>query len=272
MRPPSTVVAAAAAGLVAGAAATAAGLAGASAAVVAALLAVALVALGAAVAGLGVWLSLRSPDAETDAGDEAEEAVEAEEVRERKGPRLTRRHVLAGAGVSAVAVTAVALPARRRIDGATAQLRVTSWASGVRLVDERGQPVPAGAVATGELFTVHPEGAEDEVDSQAVLVREPPSRIVHAPGREDWAPEGLLAYSKLCTHMACPVGLYQQRSGTLVCPCHQAVFDLLDAGRAVQGPARRALPQLPLEIDPDGYLVARGDFSGAVGTGFWGRP
>jgi ubiquinol-cytochrome c reductase iron-sulfur subunit len=269
VKPPSTVLAAAATGLVVGAAAAAAALAGASAEPVAALLAVALVALGAAVAGLGVWLSLPSPDAETDTGDEA---VEAEEVRERKGPRLTRRHVLAGAGVGAVAVTAVALPARRRIDDATARLRVTSWAAGVRLVDERGQPVPAGAVATGELFTVHPEGAEDEVDSQAVLVREPPSRIVHAPGREDWAPDGLLAYSKLCTHMACPVGLYQQRSGTLVCPCHQAVFDLLDAGRAVHGPARRALPQLPLEIDPDGYLVARGDFSGAVGTGFWGRP
>ena len=127
-------------------------------------------------------------------------------------------------------------------------------------------------VVEGELLTVYPEGAVGDVDAQAVLIREEPGRFAPDPERSDWAPEGIVIYSKLCTHMACPVGLYQQQQGTLLCPCHQASFDVLDGGRAVHGPARRALPQLPIRIGADDTLVARGDFSDAVGTGFWGRP
>lgn len=198
----------------------------------------------------------------------------AVEVREQKGPRLRRRQLLlgAGAGTAAAVAVAVAFPASRRVGDATERLRTTSWFDGARLVDADGALVRADDVVTGELVTVYPEHAVGSVDSQAVLVREGPGRFVPDDERPDWVPEGIAVYSKLCTHMACPLGLYQQQTGTLLCPCHQAVFDLLDGGRALQGPARRALPQLPIRIDDDGHLVARGDFSDAVGTGFWGRP
>jgi ubiquinol-cytochrome c reductase iron-sulfur subunit len=197
-----------------------------------------------------------------------------EEAREQKGPDRQRRQLIlgAGAGVAALTATAVAFPAARRAGSAAERLRSTSWAEGRRFVDADGTLVRAADVGLGELVTVYPEGAVDAIDSQAVLIRESLARFVPDPERPDWVPDGLAAYSKLCTHMACPLGLYQQQSGTLLCPCHQAVFDLLDGGRAVQGPARRALPQLPIRIDADGHIVSRGDFSDAVGTGFWGRP
>jgi ubiquinol-cytochrome c reductase iron-sulfur subunit len=222
------------------------------------------VGLGAALTGvLAAWVSKRLAPGEPD-----------EEPREQKGPDQRRRRLIlgAGAGAAALTATAVAFPAARRAGSASDRLRSTSWSDGRRVVDAEGVLIRADEVAIGELITVYPEGAIDTIDSQAVLIRESLSRFVPDPERPDWIPEGIAVYSKLCTHMACPLGLYQQRSGTLLCPCHQAVFDLLDGGRAVQGPARRALPQLPLRIDVDGHLVARGDFSDAVGTGFWGRP
>lgn len=196
------------------------------------------------------------------------------EAREQKGPDLGRRQLLmrAGAGGALAVATVVALPALRRTGDATERLRSTVWARGVRVVDPDGTPIVASAVVTGELLTVYPEGSVGSVDAQAVLVREEPARFADDPERRDWVAEGIAVYSKLCTHMACPLGLYHQQSGTLLCPCHQAVFDVLDGGRAIQGPARRALPQLPVSIDAEGHLVAEGDFADAVGTGFWGRP
>lgn len=196
-----------------------------------------------------------------------------EEPRVQKGPGgSTRRNLLRG-GIGATAVTlgAVAIPAWRRVERGTDELRSTAWAAGVRVVDERGEIVRSSQVAEGEVLTVYPEGAVGDVSSQAVLIRESPDRFVADLERPDWVVDGLVAYSKLCTHMACPLGLYQQQTATLLCPCHQAVFDVLDGGRALEGPARRALPQLPLSVVDD-VVVARGDFSDAVGTGFWSRP
>jgi ubiquinol-cytochrome c reductase iron-sulfur subunit len=91
------------------------------------------------------------------------------------------------------------------------------------------------------------------------------------PGRENWAIDGVVAYSKLCTHTGCPVGLYQAEAGLLLCPCHQSTFDVLDGARPVFGPAARALPQLPLGRNDRGELVALGDFSSPVGAEFWDR-
>ena len=90
-------------------------------------------------------------------------------------------------------------------------------------------------------------------------------------GREDWTVENIVAYSKICTHAGCPVGLYQAELGLLLCPCHQSTFDVLEWARPVFGPAARSLPQLPLALDDDGYIIATGDFSGPVGPGFWDR-
>ena len=148
----------------------------------------------------------------------------------------------------------------------------TPWRPGVRVVTEAGRPVAATDLAPGGVLTVFPEGRTTAADAQALLIRVYPAQLKPVPGREGWSPEGFVAYSKICTHAGCPVGLYDQRSGDLFCPCHQSVFDALDGARPTAGPAIRPLPQLPLTVDTDGFIVAQGDFSEPVGPGFWNLP
>jgi quinol---cytochrome c reductase iron-sulfur subunit len=148
----------------------------------------------------------------------------------------------------------------------------TAWAAGTRLVTREGAPVRAGQLTLGEVLTVYPEGHARDGDVATVLVRVDPGKLRPRPGREDWAPDGLVAYSKLCTHLGCPVGLYEQETARLFCPCHQSAFDVLGGAEPLAGPAARPLPQLPLEIGPDGELRARGDFSAPVGPEFWELP
>ena len=126
-------------------------------------------------------------------------------------------------------------------------------------------------LSVGGTITVFPEGAEQAGDAQVVLIRVAPGRNRPRRGRETWAPEGNVAYSKICTHVGCPVGLYQEDTHELVCPCHQSTFDVLDGARPRFGPATRPLPQLPLAVDGEGYLVAQSDFTEPVGPGFWNR-
>lgn len=185
-----------------------------------------------------------------------------------------RRRLLGGAAVAVVIVGGLgaSIPFRSVIRRAERRLRRTSWGPGTRLVDDRQQPILAEDLELGTFITVWPEGHRDEGDSQAVLIRLRDDRSVTAPGRDDWVVEGCVAYSKLCTHMGCPVGLYQTRSDLLVCPCHQATFDVLAGAKPVRGPASRPLPQLPLAIDDEGHLVAFDDFPEPVGPGFWSRP
>ena len=149
-------------------------------------------------------------------------------------------------------------------------LRETPWAPGVRLVDDAGRLVPVDELQVGGLLTVFPEGHAGSADAQTVLLRVGIERICAPALRGRTGPRsGHLAYSKLCTHAGCPVGLYQQQAHTLVCPCHQASFDVLDEARPVFGPAARPLPQLPLAVDDDGHLVARGGFTAPPGPTFW---
>jgi ubiquinol-cytochrome c reductase iron-sulfur subunit len=96
-----------------------------------------------------------------------------------------------------------------------------------------------------------------------------PGLLQPVKGRETWSPQGFVAYSKICTHAGCPVGLYQAQLHELLCPCHQSNFDVLSGARPLFGPAAVALPQLPLRITPDGFLAATGDFSEPVGPYFW---
>jgi ubiquinol-cytochrome c reductase iron-sulfur subunit len=150
----------------------------------------------------------------------------------------------------------------------------TAWANGKRLVQEDGTPVRLDDLAVDGVVTVFPQGFEehDKADAQTLLIRVDPAKVRPREGRETWSPEGHLAYSKLCTHAGCPVGLYQTQSGHLLCPCHQSTFDVFDGARPVFGPATRSLPQLPIAVDEDGYLVAQSDFTEAVGPAFWERP
>ena len=197
-----------------------------------------------------------------------EAAAEADFARDGL---LTRRSaILRTLAVAAGALGAAALfPLRSLGPGPGRSLLTTPWRRGLRLVTEDGRTVRAEDVPRGGLVTVFPEGHTDAADAQAVLVRVDAALIQPAPGREDWAPDGLLAYSKICTHAGCPVGLYEAQSHELLCPCHQSTFDVLRHARPVFGPAAAPLPQLPLRIDGDGYVVADGDFSDPVGPAFW---
>jgi len=145
----------------------------------------------------------------------------------------------------------------------------TAWRQGSRLVTPEGAPVAATNLPVGGVLTVFPEGHTGSADSQTVLIRVDPSTLQPLPGRESWSPDGYLAYSKICTHAGCPVGLYEQSSNSLFCPCHQSVFDVLEGAKPIGGPATRPLPQLPLEVGADGFLRAQGDYTEPVGPGFW---
>lgn len=145
----------------------------------------------------------------------------------------------------------------------------TAWRRGSRLVTPEGAPVAATNLPVGGVLTVFPEGHTGSADSQTVLIRVDTSTLQPLPGRESWSPDGYLAYSKICTHAGCPVGLYEQSSNSLFCPCHQSVFDVLEGAKPIAGPATRPLPQLPLEIGADGFLRAQGDYIEPVGPGFW---
>jgi ubiquinol-cytochrome c reductase iron-sulfur subunit len=149
------------------------------------------------------------------------------------------------------------------------QLAKTAWRNGARAVREDGTFVRASDVPIDGILTIFPEGHTDDGDVPAVLVHLREGLYQAPPHRADWAPNGYVAFSKLCTHAGCPVGLYQAASKQLYCPCHQSVFNVLQGARPVSGPATRPLPQLPLRIDANGFIVAMGDFSDPVGPGYW---
>ncbi len=155
-------------------------------------------------------------------------------------------------------------------------LRRTRWTKDARLVDiVSKRPVHVGDLEIGGLLTVMPEGVtvEDEnaATSPTILIRMRPGELQQVKGRENWAPEGYVAYNKICTHAGCPIGLYEQQTHLLFCPCHQSTFDAARHCKVVFGPAARALPQLPIYIDSEGYFRAQSDFTEPVGPSFWER-
>jgi ubiquinol-cytochrome c reductase iron-sulfur subunit len=185
------------------------------------------------------------------------------------GRRRFLRRLLGGA-VTALGA-ALLFPIRSLGPNPGTSLEHTSWGPAARAVDSDGKPVHRSDVAVGGAVTVFPEGHVGDASAQVVLVRASDQPIVTRPGRESWSPVGYLAYSKVCTHAGCPVGLYQADTHQLLCPCHQSAFDVLDRARPVFGPATRALPQLPLAVDPDGYLRAQSDYHEPIGPAYWNR-
>ncbi len=150
-------------------------------------------------------------------------------------------------------------------------LRETDFDTGVRLVTVDGVPIKSDQLGVGELVTVFPEGHTNAADSPTLLIRYDEEKFLPLGGREDWVAEGMVAYSKICTHAACAVGLYQNVTGLLLCPCHQSTFDVNNGCKPTFGPATRPLPQLPIAIDSEGYVVAQSDYLEPVGPGYWDR-
>ncbi len=236
--------------------------------------------LAAALVGIGVALAywgrdLAGDEVATDAypvppDDLEEQAALADDVHDDVRV-VTRRRFLAALlvggltvfGLSQVVLAGALGPRPRR------RLFTTGWRPGTRLVTIDGTPVKTDALAGGGLLVAFPEGMVQAAASQVTLLRPPTGQLQPVPGRETWSPQGFVAYSRVCTHLGCAVSQYEHEAELLVCPCHQSAFDVLHGARPVAGPAGRPLPQLPLGVDAQGYLVAQSDFHESVGPGFW---
>jgi ubiquinol-cytochrome c reductase iron-sulfur subunit len=213
--------------------------------------------------------------------DDREAVREVEEDASAGVEGITRRRLLIGAAGAAGAsvAAAVAIPVVALGPGIEDQLSRTPWHAGRALVDDQGNPILGADINEGSFITAFPEHADkDDLGSPVVVVRVDPATLKLPARRSGWAPYGLLAYSKICTHAACAISLYrsplspstQARGPALVCPCHYSTFDVLNGGEVEFGPAGRPLPQLPLSVDAAGMLRAAGPMSGAVGPAWWG--
>jgi ubiquinol-cytochrome c reductase iron-sulfur subunit len=237
--------------------------------------------LGFGLTAWGKYLMPRGPFVEERhplrSSEEERDAMAAALVQ-RTGIVVKRRRLLAGlfglgAGIFGIVAIFPLLRSLGPLPGDT--LDRTNWKRGERLVDIDGRPINVADLAVGSIMTVFPEGYEsntqDQSQDQTVLIRASTQAFTTRPGRETWTPNGYVAYSKLCTHLGCPVGLYEQELELLVCPCHQSMFNVLDGAVPEFGPAPRPLPQLPLMVDSHGWLRAQSGYDQAVGPGFWER-
>ena len=207
-----------------------------------------------------------------------EEQLVIEQIVDESGSRFTRRRLVTLAGVGALGTLGLAALTPAASLGPildTSELYRTPWRRGRRLVDEGGKPLAAADIEEEAFYTAYPEGADRElIGSPVVVVRLAPNAITE---RADWAPQGIVSYSKICTHAGCAIALYRkptfaptQPKPALVCPCHYSTFDPAAGGKVLFGPAGRALPQLPLLVDGEGNLRAAGNFSGPVGPSWSG--
>ena len=157
--------------------------------------------------------------------------------------------------------------------------KMTNWKSGTYLVTDPGdRRIKASDLEVGSVAQVMPEFANpkdrhlDDIAKDALLlIRLRPSEFNLEPDRLAMTHEGIIAFSKICSHMGCAVALYEQTTKHLLCPCHQSTFDVTRAAKVIFGPAARPLPQLDITVDSEGYLIARKPFSEPVGPSFWGR-
>jgi ubiquinol-cytochrome c reductase iron-sulfur subunit len=237
------------------------------------------VSLGGLGAGLILWAKRLLPHEEITEQRERFPSPEPERAAlrteiERGGETLGRRRLLTRllAGAAGALGLALVFPIRSLGPSPGDTLFRTQWRAGSLALNATGQPIHRDDLEIDGVLTVFPEGHIGSADSQTIVVRVDPATLELPPGREDWAPEGYVAYSKVCTHAGCPVGLYLAATHELRCPCHQSTFDVLTGATPTYGPAPRPLPQLPIEFDADGLLRARSDYHEPVGPGFWDRP
>lgn len=219
----------------------------------------------------GTYVEQRPPMQPT--ASEQDPFIEDLRRGEAQTPGIVRRTlILSGLALTAAAVVplrSLLLPGQSRPGTALAH---TEWRKGMRLMTRDGELIKEEDVAIGTSISVFPEGMPDADDASATLVRLDP-RDLQRPDATSarGSARGLVCFSKLCTHAGCPVGLYEETSKQLFCPCHQSVFDVVGGGKVLAGPAARPLPQLPIGVDESGYVVAEGDFIGQVGPTYW-RP
>jgi len=159
------------------------------------------------------------------------------------------------------------------------ELEKTNWKSGTRLVTDPGdRPIKASDLEVGAVAQVLPEllpgqkrTLEDIGKDAVLLIRLRPAEFQLNEERLSWTHEGIIAFSKICSHMGCAVALYEQTTKHLLCPCHQSTFDVTRAAKVIFGPSARPLPQLAITVDAEGNLIAKQPFTEAVGPSFWER-
>ena len=259
-----------------------------------------LLGVGTALAMLGIglgivhWAKTLMPDHEVIEDRKPmrteEERAEAEKIvtdvideTQIKRRPLLRNTLLAAALIAPLPAVVMFRDLDRSEDFGFERMRHTQWDEGVRLVrDPTGTPIRASDVTVGSAMHVIPENLRDisshgerlaeKGKAVVLLMRMNPEDFEHtSPGRENWTHEGIIACSKVCTHVGCPVALYERHTHHLLCPCHQSTFDAAQEFKVVFGPAGRPLPQLPITVDADGFLVARSDFTEPVGPTYWER-
>ncbi len=250
----------------------------------AATLGVGMLGLGFGVIAWGKYLMPQGPFVEerhSNASTEEERNAMVAAITQRGGMVVQRRKVLGGLfafGSLAMGVV-IAFPLIRSLGPKPGRsFFVTNWKKNSPLATVDGRLVSVNDLEVGGVLTVFPQGFEGSSPDQTILLRleelgpNDPPLVLQSPGRSDWTARGYVAYSKMCTHLGCPVGLYQEQTLQLVCPCHQSIFNVLAGAVPEFGPAPRPLPQLPIKVDEDGYLVAQKGYDQAVGPGFWERP
>lgn len=184
---------------------------------------------------------------------------------------FTRRTLLVRAlgGALAGLAAALAIPVFSLGPAPGRSLFETSWRAGAPLAPAGGRPLDAESIPLGGVLTVFPAGDAADPNAATLLIRVEPELLQLTGEAATWAPDGFVAYSKICTHAGCPVGLYRAAQHVLICPCHQSEFAVLEGARPISGPAARALPQLPIRRAEDGTFVALGDYPEPVGPSFW---
>ncbi|MEV6011611.1 Rieske 2Fe-2S domain-containing protein [Streptomyces sp. NPDC051976] len=248
-------------------------------------LAVALLGIGA---GAVHWARTLMSDEEiaderhrADADDELRANVEAQWIQGAKESGFGRRKLIRNTMLGALTLVPLSGLVILRDLGPLPEdkLRHTMWAKGKTLVNmNTNKPLRPEDIVVGSLTFAKPEGLEESQEdfqeqiakAALMIVRLKPDDIKDKQ-EADWAHEGIVAFSKICTHVGCPISLYEQQTHHVLCPCHQSTFDLSDGARVIFGPAGHPLPQLRISVNGEGNLVALGDFAVPVGPAFWER-
>jgi ubiquinol-cytochrome c reductase iron-sulfur subunit len=211
-----------------------------------------------------------------------EDARESEQLLSAGSEGISRRRLITGAA----AVTGLGLGGALLVPITSSGPNVgdaiddSPWHPGRGVVDVNGNPILASDVVEKAVLTGFPQDADPQLLASPIVIVKVPLDQLHLPDHrtaEQWAPQGIVAYSKICTHAGCAVSLYRnplfsphEPRPALVCPCHYSTFDPARGAEVIFGPAGRSLPQLPLAVDPSsGGLVANGGFSGSVGPAWF---
>lgn len=226
-----------------------------------------------------------SEDRHTLAGTDEDQSVAQEIFKQGKEESgIARRSLIRNSMIAALALAPLPAILVFRDLGPLPKgvMHHSMWKKGVRLAkDTGGVPenpslIKASDVTLGSVFHVIPEDLhtsdqplDDKAKAAVTVMRLKPDELQVSKGREDWNYNGIVAYSLICTHVGCPVALYEHHTHHLLCPCHQSTFDVTRECEVIFGPAKRPLPQLPITVDSEGYLVARSDFHAPVGPSYW---